>query len=219
MSTRYIDDTREILGAAFDGKVSGEYFKVIEAMHVCLVAHHGQYRKHNQVMYALHPFRVFLFARSVLDIRDPDVLCACLLHDTVEDGGVALDDLKKQFGERVAGFVAELTRQPCDDRAQKKQELLQHAREFSNESRTIKAVDRIDNLADAFVNFGDKKIWEYTSESIELYYALKAGLRINDLMPCVSDALEYLRCTINETILAVRSKRKIPEFDTFTLIS
>ena len=38
--------------------------------------------------------------------RDPEVLAAAVLHDTVEDAGISLEQLRRQFGDRVAELVA-----------------------------------------------------------------------------------------------------------------
>lgn len=219
MSIRYIDDTREVLAAAFDGEVSGDYFKIIEAMHVCLVAHHEQYRKQNRVMYALHPFRVFLFVGQILKVTNTDVLCACLLHDTLEDSGATADILHDQFGAATAQLVVELTRPRNDDREARRRDLIEHAKYYSNAARIVKCSDRIDNLADAYVNFGDKKLWHYTGEAIELYYAMKGSTPIyDDLLNTSLHALDFLRRTINEIIVAARQKRNIVEFDAYAMI-
>jgi (p)ppGpp synthase/HD superfamily hydrolase len=37
--------------------------------------------------------------------RDPELLAAALLHDTVEDAGVTLAELRERFGARVADIV------------------------------------------------------------------------------------------------------------------
>lgn len=42
-------------------------------------------------------------------MRDPAVIMAAILHDTVEDTDTTLDDIKKEFGPVVANIVSEVT--------------------------------------------------------------------------------------------------------------
>ena len=72
--------------------------------------------------YSCHPLRVTIRILSHHRVTDPDVACAALLHDTVEDhagdiapGGSrqdALAVLAGQFGARAVGLVAAVTRPP-----------------------------------------------------------------------------------------------------------
>jgi hypothetical protein len=72
--------------------------------------------------YSCHPLRVTIRILSHYRVTDPDVACAALLHDTVEDhaGDIApsgsrqgaLDALAGQFGERAAGLVGAVTNRP-----------------------------------------------------------------------------------------------------------
>ena len=68
--------------------------------------------------YACHPLRVTVRILSHYQVSDPDVACAALLHDVVEDhagdiapGGreAALAVLAGRFGGRVADLVAAVT--------------------------------------------------------------------------------------------------------------
>ena len=70
-------------------------------------AHDGQVRKSGEP-YITHPVNV---AVILIDYDcDTDSVIAALLHDTVEDTSVTLDDIKKQFGQDVAQLVDGLTK-------------------------------------------------------------------------------------------------------------
>lgn len=67
-------------------------------------AHARQVRKATDIPYIVHPMGVMLaLLQSGED--DPELLAAALLHDTVEDTGVTLAELRKKFGARVADIV------------------------------------------------------------------------------------------------------------------
>lgn len=76
-------------------------FKAIE---FAAKAHAGQYRKSTRIPYIVHPIAV---AEILIEAGcSEEVATAGVLHDTVEDTPVTLDDLKREFGERVAELVA-----------------------------------------------------------------------------------------------------------------
>src|SRR5439155_12665443 len=92
---------------------------LLEAASFAARAHRHQLRKDGQTPYAAHPFRVCLIVRHVFEIDDPEVLTAALLHDTIEDTATDYDDIGERFGQRVAGWVAALskdTRVPDEER-------------------------------------------------------------------------------------------------------
>src|SRR5437762_6917708 len=84
--------------------------RMLEAASFAARAHRHQLRKDGQTPYAAHPFRVCLVVRHVFGIDDPEILAAALLHDTIEDTTTDYDDLEKQFGARVAGWAAALSK-------------------------------------------------------------------------------------------------------------
>jgi (p)ppGpp synthase/HD superfamily hydrolase len=67
-------------------------------------AHARQQRKATDIPYIVHPVGVMLVLMEFGE-SDPELLAAALLHDTVEDTGVTLDELRACFGARVAEIV------------------------------------------------------------------------------------------------------------------
>ncbi len=66
-------------------------------------AHAGQTRKRESTPYILHPLEVAAIAADLT--TDENVIIAALLHDTVEDTDVTLEQIKNVFGPRVAELV------------------------------------------------------------------------------------------------------------------
>ena len=75
--------------------------KISQAYKVAEKAHEGQKRTSGDP-YITHPLLDYCM--------DTDTICAALLHDTVEDTDVTLDDLRKKFGEDVALMVDGVTK-------------------------------------------------------------------------------------------------------------
>ena len=70
-------------------------------------AHSGMVRKRGKSPYILHPLEAATIAGKITN--DPEIIAAAVLHDTVEDTTVTIEDIKKEFGERVAALVASET--------------------------------------------------------------------------------------------------------------
>ena len=67
-----------------------------------LKVHGGQTRKDGKT-YITHPFSVAM--ELAKNGANDELICASLLHDTIEDGGVTPDELKREFGEEVLRLV------------------------------------------------------------------------------------------------------------------
>lgn len=66
--------------------------------------HAGQTRKLTLTPYILHPLEAATVAASLTS--DEDVICAALLHDTIEDANVKESEIRELFGDKVADLVA-----------------------------------------------------------------------------------------------------------------
>lgn len=76
--------------------------RVNRAFMFALNVHGGQTRKDGKP-YITHPFSVAM--ELAKNGANDELICAGLLHDTIEDGGVTPDELKREFGEEVLRLV------------------------------------------------------------------------------------------------------------------
>lgn len=119
-------------------------------------AHEGQQRRYKNEPYIEHPKRVAKIVKTVP--HTPQMVCAAYLHDVVEDTPVSLQDIENKFGKTVAKLVEELTdeyekeKYPHLNRKKRKQKETQRQTTISNEAKTIKLADVIDNTPDIFEN-------------------------------------------------------------------
>lgn len=75
-----------------------------KAIAFAVKAHEGQPRKGTEIPYIFHPLEVGMIVSRITD--DEEVIAAAVLHDTVEDCyAVTLDDIRREFGDRVARIV------------------------------------------------------------------------------------------------------------------
>ena len=71
-----------------------------KALQFAIKAHRGQKRKWTTIPYILHPIEVCAIVATLSD--DDEVLSAALLHDTVEDTDVTMEDIRANFSEKRA---------------------------------------------------------------------------------------------------------------------
>jgi GTP diphosphokinase / guanosine-3',5'-bis(diphosphate) 3'-diphosphatase len=113
---------------------------VQRAYRIAKEAHRGQTR-HSGEPYINHCVAV---ASILADLRvPPEVIAAGLLHDTVEDTSVTLDDIRRDFGDTIANLVngvTKLTKLPRVSRAD------QHADNHSNGGNGSKPVEEPESV-------------------------------------------------------------------------
>ncbi len=81
--------------------------RVAKAIEIATKAHEGQTRKTGEP-YIIHPLAV----KKILEEwgMDEDTIIAGVLHDTVEDTDLTLEDIRNEFGESVAFLVDGVTK-------------------------------------------------------------------------------------------------------------
>ena len=122
---------------------------ILKAVAFAAEKHRHQRRKDPEASpYINHP----IAAASVLwhegGVRDPAVIAAALLHDTVEDTQTTPEELHEHFGPVIRSIVEEVT----DDKSLKKEERkrlqVEHAAHASDGAKQVKLADKICNLRD-----------------------------------------------------------------------
>lgn len=119
---------------------------------------------------------------------DEDLLCAALLHDTLEDcyesKWVGYKEIRQMFGKRVADIVLELTSDgdEIDHRydGSKTNYLINKMLHMSSDALIIKLSDRLQNISDAFTA-SEKFRNKYFQETSEIVDAIESGRELNDI--------------------------------------
>ena len=75
-----------------------------KAIQFAVTAHMGQCRKGTTTPFILHPMEVGVIVSTLTS--DKEIISAAILHDTVEDcPHVSVEDIRREFGDRVASMV------------------------------------------------------------------------------------------------------------------
>ncbi len=109
--------------------------------------HTDQRRKGaNAPPYINHPLEVASMLADIGKVQDYDVLIAAILHDTVEDVGVTLDEITELFGGTVSGYVAEVSDDKSLPKPERKRLQVEHAPHLSPGAKLIKLADKVSNV-------------------------------------------------------------------------
>lgn len=74
-----------------------------KAAHFALDAHSNTERRGKGFPYVIHVFEAAEIVATMTN--DQELLAAAVLHDTVEDTDVTIEEIRREFGERVASLV------------------------------------------------------------------------------------------------------------------
>jgi guanosine-3',5'-bis(diphosphate) 3'-pyrophosphohydrolase len=161
--------------------VKGELALLLKALAFAAHKHRDQRRKDPQASpYINHPIALADALVNEAGITDTEVLCAALLHDTVEDTATTHQELVDAFGSRIARIVAEVTDDPDLPRAERKRRQVEHAPHLSREAKLVKLADKIVNLRDVAERPPAKWDLERRREYFEWAKAVIDGLRGTD---------------------------------------
>lgn len=131
--------------------------------------HQGQMRKDGRTPYAAHPVRVMLAVLREFGETDPDTLAAAVLHDTIEDTTADRDDIAREFGETVAGYVAILTKDKRLPEEEREDRFFAALAAAPRPVRLVKVADTLDNLRDARSGGNREKTLAKARRLVEIY--------------------------------------------------
>ena len=149
MSNKYIDST------IFD-----------KAAKFAVDAHANTERRGKGYPYIIHPMEAAEIVASITN--DQELLAAAVLHDTVEDTDVTIEQIRAEFGDRVADLVADESeeREPNYDEVaswrSRKEAAISHLQHASHDAKIVALADKLSNIRAIdrdYQEMGDK-LWD-----------------------------------------------------------
>jgi (p)ppGpp synthase/HD superfamily hydrolase len=118
---------------------------VSEAVMFATHAHLGQPKKGTRAPYIWHPLSV---GKLLHDVDAPlELVVAGILHDTVEDTAVTLEEIENRFGHRVAELVKGCSESDKSSSwEERKMHTIKSLRAAPDEVKIVSAADKLDNL-------------------------------------------------------------------------
>lgn len=122
--------------------------KVAEAVMFAL-RFHGDQKRPTGAPYVEHLLEALEVLVRGAGVTDPDVLCAAVLHDVVEDTPCTVAGVRASFGDRIADIVTWLTKPEAEDGADKKavkETYLKRLADAPDDAILVKLADRASNV-------------------------------------------------------------------------
>ena len=147
-------------------------------------AHAGTERRGKGFPYIVHPMEAMAIVSSMTS--DQELLAAAALHDTVEDTGVTVEELRERFGDRVADLVAAESDQtdPGLDWHTRKKAALDKLCAAERDVKVVALGDKLSNMRAIARDYAEKgdALWGLfhasdPSEHAWRYHALADALR------------------------------------------
>lgn len=137
---------------------------VEKAVALATRAHEGTFRKGTNIPYIVHPLETAVIVSLMTE--DEELICAALLHDVAEDAGITEEELREEFGSRVAGFVMGETEDKTKCWKERKGATLTHLETASKDAKMLALADKLSNLrttARDLLLVGEK-VWQRFNE-------------------------------------------------------
>lgn len=126
---------------------------IIQALSFAAHKHRDQRRKDVDASpYINHPISLASILVNEVGITDVNVICAALLHDTIEDTDTTPEELEQAFGVVIKNIVMEVTDDTLLPRADRKRLQIEHAAHVSDQAKLVKLADKTSNLRDVAIN-------------------------------------------------------------------
>lgn len=118
---------------------------VKKAIEFATKAHEGQFRKGTTRPYIVHPLEVSEIVATMTD--DEEIICAAVLHDTVEDcEGVTVELLEQEFTPRIAKLVGQESEDKSKTWEERKGATIERMKTASKDVKMIGLGDKLSNM-------------------------------------------------------------------------
>ena len=162
---------RDLIKRMQESRPQDDLTIVKKAYDYSLKHHDGQTRASGEP-YLVHPLEVALVLAEMK--MDPVAVAAGLLHDSVEDTSVTVDDIRKEFGEQVAHIVEGVTKISKIDFATREEQQAENLRKMMlamvDDIRVvlIKLADRLHNMR-TLEHLPPERQHKIAEETLEIY--------------------------------------------------
>lgn len=187
--------------------------KIREAYELAKKKHAGVFRKSGEP-YIQHPIEVAYILAELQ--AGPETIISGLLHDTVEDTDLTIDEIKDQFGPDVALIVDSLTkiqRMKLSHRTEQDFEAEDHRKIFLGMARDVRVIivklaDRLHNLR-TLQSLKPDRQKALSRETLDVFTPIAHRLGIYKMQSEMEDlSLKYLEPEKYEYILKMLNERE-----------
>ena len=128
-------------------------------------AHSGVERRGKGFPYIIHPMEAVSIVATIT--KDQEILAAAALHDVVEDTEYTVEDIKKEFGERVAKLVASESdlivegKSESESWKERKQHAISRLKNLDFDGKIVTIGDKLSNARAMLQDYGTlgEELW------------------------------------------------------------
>ena len=137
-----------------------------KAMIFAINAHANTERRGKGTPYIIHPMEAVAIVETMT--TDQELLSAAALHDVVEDTDITIEDIRKEFGDRIAELVASESdlvvegKSEEDSWIERKQFAIDRLKKLSRDAKIVALGDKLSNaraIYRDYMTLGDK-LWD-----------------------------------------------------------
>jgi len=166
-----------------------------KAIAFATLSHGNQTRKGTDIPYIFHCLEAGIIAADLTKTNgsiDNDIVCAAILHDTMEDAYVSYETLKEIFNENIANLVRSQSEDKTKPWMERKKEMIRFLQ--SNDSKGFEIAvlaDKLSNMRSISKDYEDHQetLWDRFNAAKEsqywYYHSIAASLSQ------VTDTKEY----------------------------
>src|SRR3989339_205196 len=120
---------------------------IFKAIEIATKTHAGQFRKSTRIPYIVHPLNVAKILAT--NNATTEQIIAGILHDTVEDTELTLQEIKNQFGNNIAEIVEGCSEPNKDDTWEnRKQHTIKFLKTAYFDIKIVSCADKLNNITD-----------------------------------------------------------------------
>lgn len=166
-----------------------------QAIEFATLSHQTQTRKGTEIPYILHCLEAGIIAANMTTKGgqvDSDVVCAAILHDTIEDTDVSYQTLKQEFNENIANLVKHQSEDKSKEWLERKLATIKFLQ--LNQSKAVEIAtlaDKLSNMRSIFRDYQveNEKLWDkFNAAKEEQHWYYES---IGDSLSQVKDTNEY----------------------------
>ena len=156
--------------------------QVVRAAYFAGEKHKDQRRSDKEeTPYINHPLELASILVDEGDVGEVEIICAALLHDTLEDTNTTFEELVAKFGITVAKIVREVTNNMTLTSAERRIQEAACIPNLSREAKLVKLADKIANIRD--ISTMPPVSWNIEKKELYFDFSLSIAEQAKDASP------------------------------------
>lgn len=132
-----------------------------KAIEKAAIAHRLQERKGSSIPYITHPYTVGMILMEAECSKE--MIAAGILHDTIEDAGLTFEDIRREFGDKIAQIVDGCSEKNKDLPWEiRKRHTIEYLKDAPEDIKVVACADKLSNIRSMVFDYERiaDEVWE-----------------------------------------------------------